>query len=196
MNSCLISRWNRMAFNPCSAFHRVRPPPLLQSWLYQHWWSTFFYSSNGSFSDAICYGPMRCWSAVIPCYIFTWFSKFQWIVGVNDFWFVWRLQEFWQTSFRLMWRFCFAWIRLNPLSGKIVFHDSVPVIVSRFTSLIENFVICRYQVTKLFCTKWSFASSSSARSPRYFWFSSRHRNFGLLGSDYKYSASSISLPLS
>ena len=38
-------------------------------------------------------------------------------------------------------------IRLNPLSSKILYHDSGPVIVSRFTSLIEDFVICRYQVT-------------------------------------------------
>ena len=29
----------------------------------------------------------------------------------------------------------------------------------RFTSLIEDFVICRYLVTKLFCTRYSFASS-------------------------------------
>ena len=52
-----------------------------------------------------------------------------------------------------MWKFCFARIRLNPLSGKILYHDSVRVIVSGFTSLIEDFVIRRYQVTKLFCAK-------------------------------------------
>ena len=79
-----------------------------------------------------------------------------------------RLQEFWQTSIRLMWRFCFTRIRLNPLSSKILYHDSVPVIVSWFTSLIEDFVIGCNQVTKLFCTRQSFASASSARNPCYF----------------------------
>ena len=55
----------------------------------------------------------------------------------------------------------FARIRLNPLSG--LYHDCVSVIVSRFTSFVENLMICRYQVTKLFCSRWSFASASSAR---------------------------------
>ena len=54
---------------------------------------------------------------------------------------------------------------MNPSSGKILFHDSVPVIVPRFTSFIEDFVISRCQVTKLFCSKYCFASTSSARSP-------------------------------
>ena len=48
--------------------------------------------------------------------------------------------------FRLIWRFCYARIGLIPLSGKFLYHDSVP---SKFTSLIEDFVISRYQVTKL-----------------------------------------------
>ena len=77
-----------------------------------------------------------------------------------------------------MWRFCLARIRLNPLSGKILHHDSVPVMVSRFTSLIEDFVQC------VFCKK-----------PLLFWFSSRHRNVGLSESEYKYCASFIVLPL-
>ena len=42
--------------------------------------------------------------------------------------------------FRLVGRFCFARIRLTPMSGKILYHDSVPMIVSGFTSLIEDFV--------------------------------------------------------
>ena len=49
-----------------------------------------------------------------------------------------------------MWRFCFTRIRLNPLNSKVL-----------------DFVIGRNQVTKLFCTKWSFASTFSAGSPCY-----------------------------
>ena len=48
------------------------------------------------------------------------------------------LQEFWQTVLRLMWRFCFTRIRLSPLSSKILYHDSVSVIVSRFTSSLRT----------------------------------------------------------
>ena len=41
--------------------------------------------------------------------------------------------------------FCCARFRLNPLCGKNLHHDGVPVIVSGFTSLIKDFVIRRYQ---------------------------------------------------
>ena len=46
---------------------------------------------------------------------------------------------------------------------------SISVIVSRLTSFIEDFVICCYQVTKLFCSKYWFASAPSAQSPCHFW---------------------------
>ena len=39
------------------------------------------------------------------------------------------------------------------------------MIVSRFTFFNENFVICCYQVTKIFCTRYGSANASSARSP-------------------------------
>ena len=39
------------------------------------------------------------------------------------------------------------------------------MIVSRFTSFTENFVICCYQVTKIFCTMYGSANASFARSP-------------------------------
>ena len=40
------------------------------------------------------------------------------------------------------------------------------------------------------------ASASAARRPLSFWFASRHCDLGLSGSEYKYCASLISLPLS
>ena len=40
---------------------------------------------------------------------------------------------------------CFAQIRLSPFSGKILYHDCVSMIVSRFTFLVEDFLICCYQ---------------------------------------------------
>ena len=37
------------------------------------------------------------------------------------------------------------------------------------TSIVQEVLIRRYQVTKVFSAWWSFASASSARSPCYFW---------------------------
>ena len=52
------------------------------------------------------------------------------------------------------------------LTGNVTMKaESVPVIVSRFTFLVEHVVICCYQVTKLFSSKHCFASASSAKSP-------------------------------
>ena len=42
------------------------------------------------------------------------------------------------------------------------------MIVTRFTSFTENFVIRRYQVTKIFRSGHDCTSTSSARSPRHF----------------------------
>ena len=66
---------------------------------------------------------------------------------------------------RLLKSLCFERIRLNPLSGKTLNNDCVSVIVSWFTFLIEDFVVCCYKVTKPFCSRYCFASASSARSP-------------------------------
>ena len=73
----------------------------------------------------ICQTPVNC--------------QYQWLL-----FFFRRLEELWKTFVRLIWSLCFARIGLNPLSGKILNNDSVPVIVSWFTSLIEDFVISRY----------------------------------------------------
>ena len=63
------------------------------------------------------------------------------------------------------------------MSGKILNHDSKSMIVSRITFLFDDFVICCYPVTKLFCSRYCFASAS--------WFFSICRDFGLLGGEYK-----------
>ena len=67
--------------------------------------------------------------------------------------------------FSVSWNSRFARVWLCPLSSLILYHDCVSVIVSRSTSFIENFVICCYQVTKLFCSRYCFASALPARSP-------------------------------
>ena len=58
--------------------------------------------------------------------------------------------------------FWFARIRLDPLSSQVLYHDSVSMIVSRFTSFIE---VCYFQVTKVFCSRNGSANASSARGP-------------------------------
>ena len=42
---------------------------------------------------------------------------------------------------------------LYPLCCQVLYHCSVSMIVSGFTSLIEDFLICRHQVNKLFCSR-------------------------------------------
>ena len=59
-----------------------------------------------------------------------------------------------------MWGFCFARTRLNPLSGQILNHDCVSVIVPWFTLLMEDFVNSRYQVTKLSARRNKFSINS------------------------------------
>ena len=56
-------------------------------------------------------------------------------------------------------------IRLNPLKSQVFNHDSISMIVSRFTAFTENFVIYCYQITKIFCTRYGCVSAFSARSP-------------------------------
>ena len=96
------------------------------------------------------------------------------------------------TSFPTI--FVFTRIRLYPLSGEILYHDIVSVIVSRFRSLMWDFVICRYQVIKLFCAKWTFASASSAKNPRSFG-SQACVAIRSLGSEKRYCASVFVSPL-
>ena len=97
--------------------------------------------------------------------IFTGFAKFQGIVSVNDFRFPIWLQELLQAPLCFLRSFCFARIRLDPLGGQVLHHDCISMIVSRFTIFTENFVICCYQVTKIFCTRYGSAIASSARGP-------------------------------
>ena len=46
-----------------------------------------------------------------------------------------------------------------------MYHDCISVVVSRFASFTENFVICCHQVTNIFCTKYDSANASSAEGP-------------------------------
>ena len=55
--------------------------------------------------------------AVIPEEIFTGFAEIQGIVSVNDFRLPIGLQKNLQASSSVLWSFCFARIRLDPLSA-------------------------------------------------------------------------------
>ena len=73
------------------------------------------------------------------------------------------LQELLQAPLCFLRSFCFAWIRLDPLGGQVLHHDCISMIVSRFTIFTENFVICCYQVTNFFCTRYGSAIACPAR---------------------------------
>ena len=102
---------------------------------------------------------------MIPGEIFTSFAEFQGIVSVNDFRVPIRLQELLQAPLCFVRCFCSARIRLDPLGGYVLHHDCISMIVSRFTTFIENFVIYCYQVTKIFSTRYGFAIAFSAWCP-------------------------------
>ena len=129
--------------------------------------------------------PLSLWSmwcrrAMIPWEIFTGFAKFQGIVSANDFWFPVWLQEFLQAPSCFLWSCCFARIRLDPLGGQVLNHVCISMIVSRFTTFIENFVICCTQITKKIFTRYDSANASSARALVIFvlWQISQFRSFG------------------
>ena len=102
---------------------------------------------------------------MIPGKIFTGFAKFQRIVSVNDFRLPIRPQELLLASLCFLRNFSFARTRLDPLGAQVLHHDCISMIVSRFTTFTENFVICCYQVTKNFSARYDSAKTSSARGP-------------------------------
>ena len=64
------------------------------------------------------------------------------------------------------WEHAYEWIHSV---AKVLHHDCISMIVSRFTTFTENFVICCCQITKKKnCTKTGSAIASSARGPRNF----------------------------
>ena len=127
-----------------------------------------FHSVHCSLSNPICFRAVWCRRTMIPGKIFTSLAKFQGIVSVNDFRLRIRLQELLLAPLCFFRSFCFARIRLDPLGGQVLHHDFISMIVSRFTTFTENFVICCYQITKNVCTKYGSANVSSARGPCYF----------------------------
>ena len=103
----------------------------------------------------MCFRSVRCRRTMIPGKIFTSFAN---RIPI-------RLQELLQALLCFLRSFCFARIRLGPLGGQVLHHDCMSMIVSRFTTFSENFVICCNQITKIFCTMYGSANASSARGP-------------------------------
>ena len=74
-------------------------------------------------------------------------------------------RNFLQASLGFLWSFCFVRLRLDPFGGQVLHHDCTSMIVSRFTTFTENFVICYNQITKIVCTRYGSAIASSAWGP-------------------------------
>ena len=120
-----------------------------------------------SLSNPICFRTVTCWRTMILGKIFTSFAKFQGIVSVSDIGFPRRLQELLQAPFCFLRSFCFARIRRDPLGSQVLHHDYISMTVSRFAIVTENLVICCYQVTNIFSTRYGFPIASSAKGPCY-----------------------------
>ena len=74
------------------------------------------------------------------------------------------LQELLQAPLCFLRSYCFARIRLDPLGGQVLHHDCISVIVSKFAIVTEDLVICCYQVTKIFSTRYGSFVIRSWRS--------------------------------
>ena len=153
---CFANRCS-ILWNLPTIFH----PDLLQ----QYCRRTFFHSAYCSLSNTTCFRSVWCWRTMIPGKIFASFAKVQGIVSVNDFRLPIRLQELLQAPLCFLRSFCFARIRLDPLGGQVLHYDCISMIVSRFTTFTDNFVICCNQITKIFCMWYDSANTSSARGP-------------------------------
>ena len=94
----------------------------------------FLNSAHCSVSNPISSRSVRCWRTMIQGWFFTRFAKFQGIVSVSDFWFPRRLHELHEALLGLLGSFCFTWLWLYPLCCQVLYHYSVSMIVSRFTS--------------------------------------------------------------
>ena len=147
------------------AFHGICPPIFIQTRLQQYSRSAFLYSAHCSFRNTISLRSVWCRRAMIPGKNFTSFARFQGIVSVNDFRLPIRLQELLQAPLCFLRSFCFARIWLDLMGCQVLHHDCISMIVSRFTTFNENFVICCIQITKIFCTRYDSANASSARGP-------------------------------
>ena len=123
------------------AFHLIRPPTFIQTRLRQYRRRPFFHSPHCSLSNPICFRSVWCRRTMIPGKIFTGFAKFQRINSVNDFRLPVRLQELLQAASCFLRSLCFARIRLDPLGVQVLHHDCIAVIVSRFASFTENFLL-------------------------------------------------------
>ena len=147
---------------------------------------TVFSSAYCSLSSPICFWTMRCRRTMIPGKILTGLAKFQGIVNVNDFRLPIRLQELLQAPVGFLRSFCFARIRLDLLGGQVLHHGCMSIIVSRFTTFTENFVIGCNRITNIFCTRYGFAIACSARGSCNFGPLADVAIFGFWGSEYKH----------
>ena len=105
-------------------------------------------------------------------------SKFHWVVGVNDFWFVWRLEELSWTLFRLLWSLCFTRIGLIE---SIVWQDLVPRqrTVDCLLIHIPRWGLCDQPLSshQTFLPEVELRQCVFCKEPLSLWLASRLRNF-------------------
>ena len=84
--------------------------------------------------------------------------------------------------------------KTEPIEKQDLYHDSAPIVPKSHPSLRT----CDLPLSKhqCFLHEIELRQCVFCKEPLLFWFASRRRNFGLLGSEYKCCASLISLPLS
>ena len=141
-----------------------RPPIFIQTWLQQYGRGAFFFTLRTALSaipfvSDLCgvnvqWFQERSSQALLDSKELSVFLSFGFLSGSKNFL---------QAPLCFLRSICFARIWLDPLGGQVLHHDCISMIASRFTTFTENFVICCYQVTKIFCTRYGSANASTAR---------------------------------
>ena len=139
---------------------------------------------------------MRCWSSMIPWFIFTRKPKLQWIVCLYNFQSVRRFQEFWQTSVPSPEKFLFCADRIESIEWQDLEQRQITGDCSVIH--IPHWGHCDPPLSchRTFLLEIELRQCVFCKDHLSFWLASRLRNFGLLGSEYKYRASLILIPLS
>ena len=109
--------------------------------------STFFDPPNCIFGTSVGFWPVWCWLVVTPTQISTSTDKYQRIQCLKNAWvLIWRHELFLQKYWSFQAQLDSSWLTLNP-RRKILHHNCVAMLQTRFVLFIVNFKIRCYGIT-------------------------------------------------
>ena len=161
MDSWLVFRRNRVILNQWTKRNDCSIKRF--SKMQQYGRGAFFHSAHCSVSSPISVRSVWCRRTMIPGKIFTKLCRIprncqcKWFQASNS------APRTFASSFAFHEKFLFCTDTTGSIGRpRSCTNDCISMIVSRFTTITENFLIC---CNKLFCTKYDSANASSARRP-------------------------------